>query len=141
MNITFAFALNNDGIFEKKHFGDSDKFAIYTYKNHELIFHTEFQNTYKNLDGFNDHGSTQKGQAIISLLKENGVSVLVSKQFGHNIKLVNQHFIPAIIDEDIPEKVHEILKKNFDWFKDELINRNENYMLFKIKSGIIKMHI
>jgi hypothetical protein len=67
--------------------------------------------------------------------------VLVSKQFGQNIKLGNQHFIPVIINEDKPEMVLEILLKHIDWFKDELINRNENFMLFKIRNGIIKMHI
>ena len=82
-----------------------------------------------------------KGNAIISFLDEKGVSVLVSKQFGRNINMVNQHYIPVIIDEEKPEKVLEILQKNMDWFKDELTNRSENYMLFLIKNGILKIHV
>jgi predicted Fe-Mo cluster-binding NifX family protein len=141
MKITFALALNNDGVFEKRHFGDTDKFAIYTYENHKLSFKEELPNTFKSMDEVHEHGSKKKGNSIISFLKEKGVSVLVSKQFGRNIKMVNQHFVPVIIAEDNPSNAVEILQKNMDWFKDELQNRKENYMLFHIKNGILKMHI
>lgn len=141
MKITFALALNNEGIFEKRHFGDSDKFAIYTHENHELLFTEELPNTFKSLDEVQEHGSKKKGNAIISFLKEKGVSVIVSKQFGRNINMVNQHFIPVIIDDDKPEHAAGILLKNMKWFKDELKNRKENYMLFHMKNGILKMHI
>lgn len=141
MIITFALALNNEGVFEKKHFGETDKFAIYTYKNQELLFNQEFPNTFKLLDKTQEHGSKKKGNAIISFLKEKGVSVLVSKQFGRNINLVNQYFVPVIITEDQPEQVLAILQKHMNWFKDELTNRSKNYMLFLIKNGILKMHV
>ena len=141
MRITFAFALNNDGIFEKRHFGDTDKFAIYTFNKYELSFVEELPNSFKTMDEIQEHGSKKKGNAIISFLKEKGVSILVSKQFGKNIKMVNQHFIPVIIAEDKPEQVLEILQKQMDWFKDELKNRETNYMLFYIKNGILKMHV
>jgi predicted Fe-Mo cluster-binding NifX family protein len=141
MKIKFALALNNESNFEKKHFGKSDKFAIYTSINNELSFTNEFPNHFKSMDEGQEHGSKIKGNAIISFLKEKGVSVLVSKQFGQNIKMVNQHFIPVIIDEEKPEMVLAILNKHMDWFKDELINRHENHMLFQIKNGIIKMNI
>ncbi len=141
MEITFALALNEDDIFEKKHFGDSCKFAIYSFEKQELSFKSVYQNPFKSLDEVLEHGSKKKGHAIISFLNEKGVSVLVSKQFGQNIKMVNQHFIPVIIDEEKPEKVLEILQKHIEWFKDELTNRNENYMLFQIKNGIIKTHV
>jgi len=141
MKITFALALNNNGIFEKRHFGDTDKFAIYRFENKELKFQEEISNSFKTMDEVQEHGSKKKGNAIISFLKEKGVSVLVSKQFGRNIKMVNQHFVPVIIAEDKPEQVIDILQKRMNWFKDELKNRTENYMLFHIKNGILKMHI
>ena len=141
MKVTFALALNDDGIFEKRHFGDTDKFAIYRFENKELDFVEELSNTFKTMDEVQQHGSKKKGDAIISFLKEKGVSVLVSKQFGRNIKMVNQHFVPVIIAEDKPEQVLEVLLKRMNWFKDELKNRKENYMLFHIKNGILKMHV
>lgn len=141
MKITFALALNNEDIFENKHFGETDKFAIYSYKDQELSFDEEFPNTFKLIDETQGHGSKKKGNAIISFLKEKGVSVLVSKQFGKNIKLVNQHFVPVIIAEEKPDRVLHILQKHLNWFKDELENRDNDYMLFRIKNGILKMHI
>ena len=141
MKITFAFALNNDGVFEKRHFGDTDKFAIYTFNKHELSFVEELPNSFKTMDEIQEHGSKKKGNAIISFLKEKGVSVLVSKQFGRNIKMVNQYFVPVIIAEDKPDHAIEVLQKQMDWFKDELQNRKTNYMLFYIKNGVLKMHV
>ena len=93
------------------------------------------------MDEVQEHGSKKKGNAIIAFLKENDVSVLVSKQFGRNIKMVNQHFIPVIIAEDEPKNAVKVLQKHMNWFKDELQNRKTNYMLFHIKNGILKMHI
>ncbi len=141
MKITFAFALNKNGVFEKRHFGDTDKFAIYTFENNELKFREEVLNTFKTMDEAQQHGSQKKGKAIIAFLKEKEVSVLVSKQFGKNLKMVSRHFIPVIISEDKPEQVHDIMLKRIDWFEDELKNRNTNYMLFYIKNGILKMHV
>ena len=141
MKITFALALNNNGVFEKRHFGDTDKFAIYRIENKQLSFIEELPNSFKSMDEVQEHGSKKKGNAIIAFLKEKGVSVLVSKQFGRNIKMVNQHFVPVIIAEDKPEQVIEILQKHMNWFKDELQNRKTNYMLFHIKNGILKMHV
>lgn len=139
MKITFALALNTENIFEKKHFGEADKFAIYSYNNHELSFIEELPNTFKQIENIKKHGSTKKGNAIISFLKDKGVSVLVSKRFGRNINLVNQYFIPVIITEDNIEQVLKVLQKQMNWFNDELKNREENYMLFHIKNGILKM--
>ena len=141
MKITFALALNNDGVFEKRHFGDTDKFAIYRFENHELTFIEEALNTFKSMDEVHEHGSKKKGNAIISFLKKKGVSVLVSKQFGRNIKMINKHFVPVIIAEENPNQAIEVLQKHMNWFKDELKNRKENYMLFHVKNGILKMHI
>jgi len=141
MKVTFALALNNEGYFEKRHFGDTEKFAIYRFENKELLFQEEIFNSFKTMEEAHEHGSKKKGNAIIAFLKEKGVSVLVSKQFGRNIKMVNQHFVPVIITEDKPEQVLEVLLKRMNWFKDELKNRKENYMLFHIKNGILKMHI
>jgi predicted Fe-Mo cluster-binding NifX family protein len=141
MKITFALALNEDGIFEKKHFGDSDKFAFYTYTKNELKLKEELPNIHKSMDEVHEHGSKKKGNAIISFLKEKGVNVLVSKQFGKNISMINQHFIPVIIVEKNPDQVIEILLNQMNWFKDELKNRKTDFMLFRIKNGILKSEV
>ena len=141
MKITFALALNKENNFEKKYFGKADKFTIYRFTENKLSFVNEFPNIFQSMDEGQSHGSKKKGNAIKSFLKEREVSVLVSKQFGQNMKMVNQYFIPVIIDEEKPEKVLEILTEHMDWFTDELFNRNENHMLFQIKNGIVKMPV
>lgn len=141
MKLSFAFALNNEGVFERRHFGDSDKFAIYTEDNHQIVFQEEAVNTFKNFDESQAHGSQKKGQAIISFLKEKDVDVLVSKQFGRNINMVNKHFVPVVIHEDTPEDVLEILEKHKKWIKDELKSRATDHMVFYIKNGILKLKV
>jgi len=141
MKITFAFALNHDGVFEKCHFGDSDQFVIYAFNERDLLYSEVLPNTFNTRDSKHEHGSKQKGNAIISSLKEKGVEVLVSKQFGKNIKMVNQHFIPVIIKEDNPDQVLEILLNHISWFKNELKNKKTAYMLFYTKNGILEMHV
>jgi predicted Fe-Mo cluster-binding NifX family protein len=71
INITFAFALNKENNFGKEHFGNSDKFALYTYKNNLISLNDELQNSFKSMDELQEHGSKMKGNAIISFLKEN----------------------------------------------------------------------
>jgi predicted Fe-Mo cluster-binding NifX family protein len=141
MKIQFAFALNKEGVFENKHFGEADNYAISTYNEHAIILTEIIPNPFKSMNGRQEHGLKEKGTAIISLLKEKNVKVLVSKQFGANIKMVNRHFIPVIISKENPSQVSEILAKNIKWLKDELNNRKSNYMLFKINTGALKLEV
>ena len=138
MNIKFAFAVNHSNILEPKHFGEADKYLIYQYKNETLVKEQEIENKYKNLDEEVEHGSKKKGQAIINMLKKQNVSVLVTLQFGKNIRMINKHFIPVIINENTPEKVLEILQKHIKWIIDEINNKPKNYKLFTIKNSVMK---
>lgn len=142
MNIFFAFAVSNTGSFEKKHFGDADKFLIYEEKNDELVYVNELVNIFKNFESDSDkHGSKEKATKIIKLLKEQNVQALVSAQFGRNISVINEHFIPIIVSKEKPEEIVEILQKHIYWIKDELENNNSDYKLFSVKSGILKRSI
>lgn len=140
-SIRFAFAVNNQNLFQKKHFGDADKYLIYELVDDEIIDVSEETNKFKNFDEVQAHGSKRKGEAIIDFLKSKGVGVLVSKQFGKNIKIVNQHFIPVIVDNDSVNEIKKELIKQIKWLKDELSIKRDNYMLFKIGSGALKTSI
>jgi predicted Fe-Mo cluster-binding NifX family protein len=143
MNLKFAFAVNTENLFERRHFGDADKYLFYGQQDGELAFLSETPNRFRDMDEEVEHGSKRKGKAIIEFLKEKGVHVLVSKQFGKNLKLVNEHFIPVIIDREI-EEVDEVLKilyKHVHWFEDEWINEKHGYKLFIIKAGVLKSAI
>lgn len=41
MNLRFAFAVNKNNQFEKKHFGDADKFLIYKQEDNKIVFLSE----------------------------------------------------------------------------------------------------
>jgi len=43
MNLRFAFAVNNDNQFEKKHFGDADKYMIYQEESGKIVLSSEQQ--------------------------------------------------------------------------------------------------
>ena len=137
----FAFALNTENQFEKKHFGDASQFHIYEIINDKLVLTTKEDNIFKSFDEKQEHGSKKKGSAIINFLKEKNVKIIVSKQFGRNIKMINKHFVPIIIYSKNPEDVIAIIEKHIHWIEDELKMENNSYKLFTIKSGIMKTRI
>ena len=141
MILKFAFAVNNDHHFEKKHFGDADKYLIYKEDENDITFVSAHINQYKSLDKETMHGSKKKGRAIIDFLKLNGVNVLVSRQFGKNISLINKHFIPVKISSEEPGEVIQILSRHLHWIQDEWEPGKNNFKLFSIKSGILKSSI
>ncbi|MCF6183475.1 MAG: hypothetical protein L3J56_02420 [Bacteroidales bacterium] len=58
MDLKFAFAVNNEGEFQEKHFGDADKYLIYEHDSKKMIFIDEIIN--KNRDIDENHGSEKK---------------------------------------------------------------------------------
>ncbi len=140
-NIHLAMAVDHSHNFQSKHFGDADQYLIYEWKNNELVLFSCENNLFQNFDEEVEHGSQKKGQAIINFLKEKGVNVLVSKQFGRNIRMVNRHFIPVIIYSETPVEVLPVLTKHMRWIEDELHNNPPEHKLFTIKYGVLKTAI
>ncbi len=138
MKLKFAFAVNSNNQFEKNHFGDTEKFLIYEVNSESLQFISEKANIFRDMDETKQHGSRKKGLAIIDFLKGMGVNVLVSMQFGKNIKIINEYFIPVIIYSDQPEQVIPTLNHHLHWISDEFENTSSDFKLFTIKSGILK---
>ena len=138
MNLRFAFAVNKKDQFEKKHFGDAEKYIIFEVRNKSLERVSEEINPYISFDEKQNHGSIKKGGAIIKFLKGKNVNVVVSKRFGANIKLINEHFIPVEIALSTPDEVIAIINKHIHWIEDEWEHNNSDYKLFTIKSGILK---
>jgi len=138
MNILFAFAIGQTDTFEAKHFGDADKYLLYMWDGHDFTYHHELINTCKDYDEEQEHGSKKKGEAIIKLLKEYKVQVLVSKQFGKNIQLVNRFFVPVIIGDETPSETLARLKNSINWIEEELNFNKQNFKLFTLKSGTLK---
>ncbi len=138
MNLRFAFAVDKNGDFQKKHFGDADKYIIYEHDSKQLVFIDEIENTKRDIDEEKEHGSKRKGNEIIDYLKDFEVKVLVSMQFGQNIKMVDKHFIPVIVSHENVEEIVKIIETNVHWINDEAKNKDSDYMLFRINNGIFK---
>jgi predicted Fe-Mo cluster-binding NifX family protein len=136
--IRFAFAVNHAGRFETEHFGNANKYLIYEWANNEFIFIMEEINNFISFDDIEVSGLSNKGMACINLLEKTDVKVLVSRQFGKNIQLVNNLFIPVIVNSETTDEVLTILKKHIRWIEDELTSKTEEYKLFTIKNGILK---
>lgn len=138
-SIRFALAVDQEEQFKARHFGDADNYLIFEHTGDELVQTHAVTNPFKDLD--EEHGSRKKGEAIIDLLKQSGVKVLVSRQFGRNIKIVNQHFIPVIVYADKPEEITPVLLKHIKWIEEEMDNKPEAYKLFTIMNGVLKTTI
>ncbi len=138
MNLRFAFAVNNDGDFQPKHFGDAEKYIIFEHDSKQLVFIDEILNTKKDIDEETQHGSKRKGTEIIEYLKSFDVKVLVSMQFGKNIKMIDKHFIPVIVSNEKVNEVVEIIETNVNWINDEAKSKDSDYMLFRINNGLLK---
>ena len=141
MRLRFAFAVNKENNFAKTHFGDADKYLIFSVESDKIRLSSEEVNNFKLLDEEYEHGSKLKGNAIIKFLKEKNVNALVSTQFGKNINLVNKHFIPIKVSQEQQDEVIDVLYKNLHWIQDEWKNNTSGYKLFTIKSGILKSPI
>ena len=99
------------------------------------------ENPFKLMDETTGHGSKKKADNIIDFLHQKNVSVLVSRKFGRNIKHIVNHFIPVEVNEETPEKVKIILLKHMKWLQEELDKQPDQYKLFVINSGILKLAV
>jgi len=141
MHLRFAFALNTKNQFEKDFFGNADKFMIYELVSGKLEAIFEIENEFKDETVNNPSIKEQKAENITKKLIANDVKVIVSKQFGKNIKLVNEYFIPIKIFSDKPGDAILAINNHIHWIEDELHNFSSEYKLFIIKSGILKIPI
>jgi len=139
--IRFACAVNNSGLFDPAHFGNANKYLIYEWSDNKFIFVKEEINSFISFDDVEVSGLSNKGMACVNMLEQSNVKVLVSRQFGKNIQMVNQLFIPVIVNSETPDAVLSILKRHIRWIEDELTSKTEGYKLFTIKNGILKTTI
>jgi len=141
MEINIAFALSHNGAFEKKHFGDADKYQIYHLSNETFKLLYEEENPFKLMDESSSHGTEKKANNFIEFLDQKNVSVVVSRRFGPNIKHIGKHFIPVEVREETPINVQTILLKHMRWLQEELDKQADYYNKFVINKGILKLAI
>jgi predicted Fe-Mo cluster-binding NifX family protein len=138
-SLRFAFAVSQGHAFEKKHFGEAEQFLIYEYRDDELSLIDEYRNPFIDSGEAFEHGSLRKGRALTGFLKELGIDVLVARQFGRNLHMVRESFIPVIISATCIGEVTEVLLKHIFWLKEEKRKTVGPYGLYRIDLGILKI--
>jgi len=137
MELKIAFALNAEETFEKRHFGDANQYHIYVLKDKVFQLESKEANIFKTIA----HEQKSKADQIIHFLKCRGVSVVVSSQFGRNIKYIVSHFIPVVIRKESPEEVKKILLKHIRWVEEEMDRHPDRYKMFTVDNGILKTKV
>ncbi len=113
-----AFATNDGNTFMDRHFGDADYYYIYKIDGENPVYINKINNTTEEEEE-DIHADPKKAKGISSLLRDENVSIVVSKVFGPNIKRIKKNFVCVIIkDETIEEGIKKI-NDNFDMIISE----------------------
>ncbi|MFW6381770.1 MAG: NifB/NifX family molybdenum-iron cluster-binding protein [Bacillota bacterium] len=115
MPFLIAFATDDGQQVIERHFGDACFYEIYRL----TPAGSEYLNRVDNTSGEErQHADPRKARSVVSLLKEQGVKVGVSHQFGPNLKRVKKHFVPVIIQETSIKKALIQLQQNFNQIQE-----------------------
>jgi len=123
MSLKIACATDDDVHFHDGHFGDAQKYIIYDVSSEKYSKIGKIPNLSIE-EKF--HGDLKKAQSITTIMKKQGIEVLVNKQFGPNIVRIRKKFLPVIVsDNEIDIAMGKILqryeemKRTFDSVQDE----------------------
>jgi predicted Fe-Mo cluster-binding NifX family protein len=126
VKLRVACATDNGEDLINRHFGDAESYLIYDVddQNYEKV--KEINNSTEEHKGDEEdvHADSEKARNIKELLKEEGVQVLLSRQFGPNIKSVRNYFVPVIAKKLRLIDAVKMLKNNLhlvkhQWQKEE----------------------
>ena len=93
-----------------RHFGDAKRYDLYELREEGVVFLRTIENT---VPEEREHGDAEKASNIGGLLRPAGVQVLVSGQFGQNLKRVRRKFVPVIMRVFPMETALNLLVRNF----------------------------
>jgi predicted Fe-Mo cluster-binding NifX family protein len=115
--IKTAFATNDGETYNNSHFGDADYYDLYDVDSQEAVFLERIPNT---IDEEQTHADPNKAKGIVGLLSNYGVSAVVSKVFGPNIKRIKNKFVcilmnNATIDESLIFLSKHLLEFHKEW--------------------------
>ncbi len=118
-NAIAAFATDDGTYFVGRHFGDAEFYDLYEISMSEAKFLKRIDNTTDDDEDEGKHGDPKKAKGITGILKEEGVTIAVSKVFGPNLKRIKRKFLCIIFREgSINESIGK-LQENFSALADE----------------------
>ncbi len=106
MEFIVALATDDGKSFMTRHFGDAKLYLIYKISKSDVQLVEQIENT---TDAEEQHADPKKAKGITGLLKKKSVQVVVTKNFGPNIKRIKSVFVCVRIkDETIEEGIKTI---------------------------------
>ena len=108
--LTIACATDEGKRLIDRHFGDAERYDLYELKSDSVVFLRSIENTVPEEKG---HADPEKAQNVGGLLKPAGVQVLVSGQFGPNLKRVKKKFVPIIVRVFEIESALNLVREHF----------------------------
>ncbi|MBN2829682.1 MAG: dinitrogenase iron-molybdenum cofactor biosynthesis protein [Candidatus Cloacimonetes bacterium] len=96
MKIKAAFATDDGITFVNRHFGDANYYDIYEFDNKEVQFVKRISNSVGEEEL---HASNEKAKGVTDLLRQERVSVVVSRVFGPNIERIKKQFVCVIVKD------------------------------------------
>ena len=126
MEFLVAAATNDNVSFISDHFGDAKQYHIYKISKQTIELLETLEN---NTPDENRHADPEKAKGIMKLLKEKKVQVVVSKQFGANIKRIKAAFVCAIVKGDDLKDGLQIVQNHLDTIYHEWLLGEERNIL------------
>lgn len=129
MNSLICAFANDDGEnLMNRHFGDAEFYDIYEISNFNFQFIKRIENSSVEESG---HMDEKKAKGLSKILKESGVTIVISKKFGPNIIRIKSKFVCIILNIDKINEAIKIIKNNFteilsEWEKGE----NRSYLKY-----------
>src|SRR6056297_3450094 len=120
-----------------RHFGEAGRYDLYELKSDSATFLRSVENNVPEENAHEDrHGDPEKAQNIGGLLRPFGVQVLVSGQFGQNLKRVKRSFVPVIVRSFEISEVLQLLQMNFDEIQKQYLRGTEkDHIVLRKKLG------
>lgn len=127
-----AFGTDDGEHFTNRHFGDSNKFYIYEISNESIKFIRQIDN---NSIDEKTHADPKKAGSISKILKSQCVQVVVSKQFGPNIKRIRKNFVCIKVLGDDITPIRKMVIDNLDMLNQMWNNGEERGFITQVDSS------
>ena len=126
----------DDGIhLMMRHFGDARQYEVYRLDEREIFYQETILNSFREEDddeAETAHEAQIKASNMKELFLEKGISVLVSKVFGPNIKRMVKNFVPVIVRYNDVEKAKDLLIANVSLIQKMLeAGEERQYIILK----------
>jgi predicted Fe-Mo cluster-binding NifX family protein len=124
-----AFGTDDGKHFTNRHFGDSNKFDLYEISNESISFIKQIEN---NSVEETTHADPKKAGSISKILKTQGVQIVVSKQFGPNIKRIRKNFVCIRVLEDDIAPIQKMTIDNIEMINQMWENGEERGFITQV---------